>query len=144
MASCPRFIALAAALCLPSLRAFTPTCTLKSHSRGAPVLASLNDEPSKLSRRAVFTALSGAAGLAATLATAPPATAAGPLGGIAAALGLGGGVTPFGPVPKQGATSPSGVTTYDYLVGPGPTPNYGQVVRIEWVRHRQSCCSSQA
>jgi len=47
-------------------------------------------------------------------------------------------VTPFGPVPKQGATSPSGVTTYDYLVGPGPTPNYGQVVRIEWVGYTRA------
>ena len=126
-----RLVALIAALYVPSLCAFNPMCNFDSHYRRLVARANLDDESLVFSRRTAFVVLSGAVG---TLVAAQPAAAAGPTGGIASALGLGGGATPFGPVPKQGTTSPSGVTTYNYVVGPGPTPKYGQVLRIEWVR----------
>ena len=133
MAWCTRLLALAAALYAPSIGAFKPSCDIGGHSRRVVARATLDDE-NLISRRVAFAALSRVVGLAGTLVATQPVAAAGPTGGIASALGLGGGVTPFGPVPKQGTTSPSGVTSYDYVVGPGPTPKYGQVLRMEWVR----------
>lgn len=133
MAWCTRLLALAAALYAPSIGAFKPSSDVSGHGRRVVARATLNDE-TLISRRAAFAALSRVVGLSGTLVATQPTVAAGPTSGIASALGLGGGVTPFGPVPKQGTTSPSGVTSYDYVVGLGPTPKYGQVLRMEWVR----------
>ena len=40
---------------------------------------------------------------------------------------------PFGKLPQDQFVDKSGVRYYDYVVGQGASPEYGQVLRIEWV-----------
>ena len=81
-----------------------------------------------------------AASLVWSFGLATPAQAVG--GGIAGMLGIRTD-EPFGKLPQEQFVDRSGLRYYDYVVGQGPKPAYGQVLRIEWVGYVRTSADNQ-
>ena len=126
------FIVAGAAAFVPSSR---PECARSAHSSSirssasTVISSSTRFNEDALDRRRFLGGLPPALASLAVFQRSSPALAA---GGIAGLLGVRTD-EPFGKLPQDQFVDKSGVRYYNYVVGQGASPEYGQVLRIEWV-----------
>ena len=125
---------------LPCTRSFNP-----SEGKQLPSLqklTSLRDEGSRFwdcGRREIFGSISPLAAAFLLQKTTQPAHA---VSGLAGLIGLRQD-EPFGKLPAEQFLDKSGIRYYDYVVGQGPLPAYGQVLRIDWVGYVRTSADSE-